>query len=101
MRPVRGRQGVRLMRPAVYRRIPHAAHYPPGHPLKGHDLEQWDVASPRKPTPTELTAAMVPCTARYHSGYVKDGVQHWVFVCEAPLTAGHACGACGTATALS
>lgn len=89
------------MHPAVYRRIPHAAHYAPGHPLKGHDLERWDVESPKRPTGAELTAAMVPCTARYHSGYVKDDVQHWIFVCEAPLTAGHPCAHCEATTPLS
>jgi hypothetical protein len=72
-----------------YRRVQHAAHYGYSHPAKGHDLEQWDVVAElargvRSGHP--VAPAEVPADAEYHSGYRRDGVQHWIFVRRAPLT---------------
>lgn len=67
----------------TYRRIPHAAHYAYNHPAGGHDLEQWTFAAPVNKRPED-----VPRDAEYHSGFVKDGVQYWVYVRTAPLSPG-------------
>lgn len=80
--------------PAVeYRRIPHAAHYHVVNHLlgtAGHDLEQWDYAQPaRLPRPEGVAA-----DAQYHSGFVRDGVQHWTYVRRAPLSADFDCAHC-------
>ena len=76
--------------PAItYSRHAHAAHYAYGHPAVGHDLEQWRYAQPeRLPRP-----AGVPADAKYHSGSVIAGVQFWLYVRIAPLSAG-VCGRC-------
>ncbi len=72
------------MSATVYRRAAHAAHYMYGHPKKGHDLESWDVTSPKLTKPSD-----VPANAEYHHGYIdREGKQHWVFVRPAPLTPG-------------
>lgn len=69
----------------TYRRIRHAARY--GRPGTGHDLEQWDVEGgvmrdgvPPRPG--------IPITAEYHHGYVREGMQHWVFTRRAPFGEG-------------
>lgn len=70
----------------AYQRIEHAGHYGRGIDgiVCGHDLEQWDVAAPVRP----LRPDGVPVDAEYHSGYVKDGVQHWLFIRVAALSPG-------------
>lgn len=67
------------MKPVI-RRIPHAAHYMYEHPAKGHDLIELDVTSEKRPA--------APLGFDWHSGYVKNGRQHWVFTKRAPLSSG-------------
>ena len=73
----------------TYRRVQHAAHYS-NHPMKGHDLEQWDVEGNLQRgdrTGKPIAPDGVPNDAQYHSGYrTGEGVQHWVFVRVAPMT---------------
>lgn len=72
-----------------FRRAVHAAHYGHGHPAKGHDLEEWDVIHPVKPSRALLEDAGVPFDVEYHSGYIDhEGRQHWLFVRRAPLSPG-------------
>lgn len=68
------------------RRIQHAGHYAYGvtHQKygRGHDLEEWTYAQPaRLPKPSSI-----PSDAEYHSGFVRDGAQHWVYLRRAPMT---------------
>lgn len=64
----------------VFERIQHAAHYGNG----GHDLDTWTYAQPeRLPCP-----ASVPRDAQYRSGFLRNGVQHWIYVRIAPLSDG-------------
>lgn len=65
-----------------YKRVPHAAHYTDGR-SGGHDLEQWTFVAPTNRRPDN-----VPQGAEYHSGFMKDGVQHWVYVRRAELSPG-------------
>jgi hypothetical protein len=66
----------------TYSREPHAAHYAYDHPKRGHDLERWSYAQERRlPVPVG-----VPRNAEYHSGFMRDGMQHWTYVRTAPLT---------------
>ncbi len=73
------------MKTTSYRRIKHAAHYAPAHPAKGHDLEEWIVRSEERPE-VARRGTDVPSDAEYHSGYVHEGAQHWVYVRRAPLS---------------
>ncbi len=82
------------MSAVVYRRAPHAAHYGYGHPAKGHDLESWDVVQLLWESPRPDG---VPADAVKNHGYVKDGVQHFVYVRRAPLSAG-GCDRCAAST---
>jgi hypothetical protein len=69
----------------IYRLIKHAGHYgreEGSGVMRGHDLEQWDVAAETRP----LNPAGVPRDAEYHSGYVEGGVQHWLFTRKAPFS---------------
>jgi len=67
-----------------YSREPHAAHYGRyAGERKGHDLERWTFASPINARPIG-----VPANTEYHVGFLRDGVQHWVYVRIAPLSAG-------------
>lgn len=64
-----------------YRRIHHAAHTGRG---AGWDLEEWTAQVDRRdPRPAEI-----PADAKYHSGFLRDGVQHSVYVRRAPLGEG-------------
>lgn len=59
----------------------HAAHYMGG--IGGHDLEISTFAAPVRVRPEGLHP-----DAEYHSGYVADGVQHWVYTRKLPLSPG-------------
>jgi len=71
----------------AHRRISHAAHYAYGR-AGGHDLEEWTIRSPQKPTYEQIVALGLPSDAKYHSGSVRDGVQHWTWTAIRPLSAG-------------
>lgn len=71
---------------AIYRRIPHAAHYAYSHPAMGHDLEEWDITDSGTIVPHRVDG--VPEDAHYSHGYVRDGVQHWIYTRRAPLSPG-------------
>jgi hypothetical protein len=69
-----------------YRRIQHAGHYgyagADSRDRLGHDLEEWVYAKKsRLPVPNH-----VPGDAHYHSGFMRDGTQHWVYTRIAPMT---------------
>lgn len=79
-----------------HRLIKHAAHYMYDHPARGHDIEQWVTASgdsTDRPSFAARVAVGVAPDADYHSGYVKDGRQHWVWVAKRPFSSG-TCGRC-------
>jgi hypothetical protein len=59
----------------------HAAHY--AYVGGGHDLEWFTFPSPRNVRHPEL-----PSDAEYHSGFLKDGVQHWSYIRKLPLSPG-------------
>jgi len=62
--------------------VRHAAHYLGGN--NGHDLTQWTYAQDQRlPVP-----ANVPRDAEYHVGFIKDGVQHWVYHRRAKFSPG-------------
>lgn len=64
-----------------YHRVNHAAHY--GNvAYYGHDLEEWTYAqAARLPRPDGI-----PSDAKYHVGFVDNGIQHWVYTRIAPMS---------------
>lgn len=69
------------MTDVVYTRAKHAAHY---HGLAtGHDLETWTFAGP-----VNVRHPEIPAGAEYHHGFLRDGVQHWVYARRAPFSPG-------------
>jgi hypothetical protein len=90
---------VTLVDHAVHR---HAAHYLYDHQARGHNLEQWVIASPAQPTREQLTALGLPADAEWHIGLLDLEVQHWVYVARRPMSPG-VCALCrpaGTAVEL-
>ena len=77
-----------MSRLSAYRRIVHAAHYGYDHPMRGHDLEEWDIASDLVQAEARR-GTDVPLDAQYHVGYYDaDGRHHWTYTRIAPMTGG-------------
>jgi len=78
-----------------YNRISHAAHYMYG--AGGHDLDRWVVRSIERPGLAKLAELGVAADAAWHSGYVSNGQQHWIYTAIRPLSVGVACPTCDAA----
>jgi hypothetical protein len=81
---------------ADYNHIPHAAHYDGSH--SGHDLDRWVIRSEARPTVEQVAALGVAADAKYHSGYIHNGEQHWIYTAIRPLSVVGACPTCEART---
>lgn len=77
---------------AGYNRISHAAHYMCG--TGGHDLDRWVVRCEVQPSGEQVSALGVASDAKYHSGYIHNEQQHWIYTAIRPLSVGVACPTC-------
>ena len=68
-----------------------------GIPHPGHDLDRWVIRSEVRLAPEKLAALGVAPDATYHSGYVHNGQQHWIYTAIRPLSVGVACPTCDAA----
>ena len=81
---------------ASYSRIPHAGHYAGSY--TGHDLDRWIIRSEAPPTVEQVTALGIAPDAKYHSGYIHNGEQHWVYTAIRPLSVFDECPTCKAGT---
>ncbi len=69
--------------------IKHAAHYMYDHPAKGHDLEQWVIETDGTIDRYAARLALgVATDADWHSGYIENGRQRWVWEAKRPFSSG-------------